>query len=193
MTEQVSIEHNDTDYMTALDNMTHAGFFPRFISYIIDIVVLWGVAQLTIVPLLSVFDLRNVFFGIEALSLENIGTTLLYFIYFTLMTFFFKQTVGKMILGISVSSSTGEKLTFGQAFYRETVGRIISNFLLYLPYLAVLFTNAKIGLHDFIADTYVVNDKYSKYSRRIKDEMSADTKSNLRETSSIDHTAERNF
>lgn len=193
MTEQVSIETTDTDYLTALDNMTHAGFFPRFVSYIIDIVVLWGVAQLTIVPILSILDMRNVFFGIEALSLENMGTTLLYFIYFTLMTFFFKQTVGKMILGISVRSSTGEKLTFGQTFYRETVGRIISNFLLYLPYLAVLFTDQKIGLHDFIADTYVVNNKYLTYSKRIKDEMSEENKSNLSETTPRDYTAERNF
>lgn len=193
MTEQVSIETTDTDYLTALDNMTHAGFFPRFVSYIIDIVVLWGVAQLTIVPILSILDMRNVFFGIEALSLENMGTTLLYFIYFTLMTFFFKQTVGKMILGISVRSSTGEKLTFGQTFYRETVGRIISNFLLYLPYLAVMFTDQKIGLHDFIADTYVVNNKYLTYSKRIKDEMSEENKSNLSETTPRDYTAERNF
>lgn len=193
MTEQVSIETTDTDYLTALDNMTHAGFFPRFVSYIIDIVVLWGVAQLTIVPILSILDMRNVFFGIEALSLENMGTTLLYFIYFTLMTLFFKQTVGKMILGISVRSSTGEKLTFGQTFYRETVGRIISNFLLYLPYLAVMFTDQKIGLHDFIADTYVVNNKYLTYSKRIKDEMSEENKSNLSETTPRDYTAERNF
>lgn len=124
MEENNGIVRTDTDYIQQLDYMTHASFFPRFISYIIDVIVLWAVAQLTIVPILTVLEVRNVYFGIEALSIENIATTLLYFVYFTLMTFFFKQTLGKMILGISVISSKGAKLTFSQVFFRETVGRV---------------------------------------------------------------------
>lgn len=193
MEENNGIVRRDTDYIEQLDNMTHASFFPRFVSYIIDIIVLWAVAQLTIIPILSVFEVRDVYFGIEALSIENISTTLLYFIYFTLMTYFLKQTLGKMILGISVISSKGTKLRFSQVFFRETVGRVISNALLYLPYLAVLFTDSKIGLHDFIGDTYVINNKYKAYSDVIKSEMHPHTERKLKEKEEIRQTSERTF
>ena len=138
-------------------------------------------------------EVRNVYFGIEALSIENIATTLLYFVYFTLMTFFFKQTLGKMILGISVISSKGAKLTFSQVFFRETVGRVISNALLYLPYLAVLFTDAKIGLHDYIGDTYAVNNKYKEYGDVIKHEMHPHTERKLKEKEDFRQTPDRTF
>ncbi|CAD2074611.1 RDD family protein [Jeotgalicoccus aerolatus] len=193
MEEHAVTVRKDTDYIQQLKFMSHSSFFPRFISYLIDILVLWGVSQLTIVPLLTVFGVRDVFFGIEALSLENIATTLLYFIYFTLMTYFLKQTLGKMILGISVVSSKGTKLTFSQVFFRETIGRIISNFLLYLPYLAVLFTDAKIGLHDFIGDTYAVNNKYKEYTEVIQQEIREDKAEKLQEKEEYDHVSQRNF
>lgn len=193
MEENNGIVRRDTDYIEQLDNMTHASFFPRFVSYLIDIIVLWAVAQLTIIPILSVFEVRDVYFGIEALSIENISTTLLYFIYFTLMTYFLKQTLGKMILGISVISSKGTKLRFSQVFFRETVGRVISNALLYLPYLAVLFTDSKIGLHDFIGDTYAVNNKYKAYGDVIKSEMHPHTERKLKEKEEIRQTSERTF
>ncbi len=193
MEENNGIVRTDTDYIQQLDYMTHASFFPRFISYIIDVIVLWAAAQLTIVPILTVLEVRNVYFGIEALSIENIATTLLYFVYFTLMTFFFKQTLGKMILGISVISSKGAKLTFSQVFFRETVGRVISNALLYLPYLAVLFTDAKIGLHDYIGDTYAVNNKYKEYGDVIKHEMHPHTERKLKEKEEFRQTPDRTF
>ncbi len=193
MEETNGIVRKDTDYIQQLEYMTHAAFFPRFVSYLIDIIVLWAVAQLTIVPVLTMLGVRDVFLGIEALSLENISTTLLYFIYFTLMTYFFKQTLGKMILGISVISSKGKKLTFSQVFFRETVGRIISNTLLYLPYLAVLFTDSKIGLHDFIADTYAVNNKYKAYGDAIKSEMTPENAQKLQEKEEFSTASKRNF
>lgn len=193
MEENNGIVRKDTDYIEQLDYMTHASFFPRFVSYIIDIIVLWAVAQLTIVPILTMLEVRDVYFGIEALSIENISTTLLYFIYFTLMTYFLKQTLGKMILGISVISAKGTKLTFSQVFFRETVGRVISNALLYLPYLAVLFTDSKIGLHDFIGDTYAVNNKYKEYGDVIKSEMDPHTERKLKEKEEISHASDRTF
>lgn len=193
MDDNSSIVKNDTNYIQQLNFMSHASFFPRFVSYLIDIIVLWAVAQLTVVPILTVLGMRDVHYFIPALSIENIATTLIYFIYFTLMTYFFKQTLGKMILGISVISAKGRKLTFGQVFYRETVGRIISNTLLYLPYLAVLFTDAKIGLHDFIGDTYAVNNKYREYSAAIQSEMTSENVARLEEKEEIDHSAERTF
>jgi uncharacterized RDD family membrane protein YckC len=95
-------------------------------------------------------------------------TAVIYFSYFVLMTHFFQQTLGKMITGISVISQDGRKLTFAQVVYRELVGRFINNQLFYLPYLMIIFTENRIGLHDFFADTYVVKNSYENYKKMIK-------------------------
>ena len=42
MEETNGIVRKDTDYIQQLEYMTHAAFFPRFIGYLIDIIVLWG-------------------------------------------------------------------------------------------------------------------------------------------------------
>ena len=63
---------------------------------------------------------------------------------------------------IKVETNKGEKLSFADVVYRELVGRLLTIFLAYLPYLAVAFTNKKKGLHDFIPDTVVVKEDFNK-------------------------------
>src|SRR5699024_235073 len=83
--------------------------------------------------------------------------------------YFAQATLGKMITGITVVSANSEKLSWSQVIFRELVGRYINNFLWYLPYLMVLFTERRIGLHDYFADTYVVKNSYYQYKNEIKD------------------------
>ena len=151
-----------------LDYMATAHFFTRFVSYIIDIIILWSVSQILIYPILNVFEIRDAYLWIPFFSIDNIMTALIYFSYFVLMTHFFQQTLGKMITGISVISQDGRRLSFAQVLYRELVGRFINNQLFYLPYLMVIFTENRIGLHDFFADTYVVKNNYQSYKNMIK-------------------------
>lgn len=78
------------------------------------------------------------------------------------MTRFFRQTLGKMIFGIEVISAKGDRLTWGQLFFREGVGRflhqapILGNLTL-LAYIVVACTPKKQGVHDLFAETYVVH------------------------------------
>ena len=66
------------------------------------------------------------------------------------------QTPGKMALRIKVIRTDGSQLSYGRAALREVLGKFISSILLGIGYLMVAFDNQKQGLHDKIADTYVI-------------------------------------
>ncbi len=66
------------------------------------------------------------------------------------------QTPGKMALRIKVIRTDGSQLSYGRAALREVLGKFISGILLGIGYLMVIFDNQKQGLHDKIADTYVI-------------------------------------
>ena len=76
-----------------------------------------------------------------------------YYVYFTA---FGGQTPGKMALRIKVIRSDSSPLTLGRAFYREIIGKFVSGIILGIGYLMIAFDAKKQGLHDRMADTYVV-------------------------------------
>ncbi|WP_017549105.1 RDD family protein [Salinicoccus carnicancri] len=165
---------NDT-IMDKLDHMATAHFFTRLVSYIIDVVLIWSASQILIYPVLGMFDIKGSHLWLPIFSVENIASGLLYFLYFVLMTYFFRQTLGKMITGISVIDKDGRGLGFMQVLYRELVGRYINNALAYIPYLMIIFTKNRMGLHDYFADTYVVKNDYQGYKNMIKAHMYRET------------------
>lgn len=66
------------------------------------------------------------------------------------------QTPGKMALRIKVIRTDGRQINYGRAALREVLGKFISSVLLCIGYLMVAFDSQKQGLHDKIADTYVI-------------------------------------
>ena len=72
---------------------------------------------------------------------------------------------------IKVETNKGDKLSFTDIIYRELVGRLLTIFLANLPYLAIAFTNKKKGLHDYIADTVVVKEDFSKLRRQMNEKL----------------------
>lgn len=157
-----------------LDYMSSASFFNRAVAFIIDGLAIWGLSQIIIYPLLQLLGIGDTYFLTPMLSIANIASGVLYFLYFILMTYFAQATLGKMITGITVVSVNSKKLSWSQVLFRELVGRYINNTLLYLPYLAVLFTERRIGLHDYFADTYVVKNNYNQYKNEIKERIMRD-------------------
>lgn len=65
------------------------------------------------------------------------------------------QTPGKMILGIKMIRTDSSPVTLGYAFLRY-LGYIVSAITLYIGFFWIAFDSHKQGLHDKIADTYVV-------------------------------------
>lgn len=77
-------------------------------------------------------------------------------IYYALMESSARQaTLGKMALGIKVVNYNGQRLDFSKALLRN-LSKIISGFILGIGYLMIIFDDRKQGLHDKIADTFVV-------------------------------------
>ena len=146
------------DYLVLSKNF-YAGFWTRFVAYVIDMIVIYAISSL-----LNTFSfgLLNKQLDFPILGEESLSYVIVMFTYFIAMTYFFSQTLGKMIMKIKVETNKGEKLSFADVVYRELVGRLLTIFLVYLPYLAVVFTNKKKGFHDFIADTVVVKEDFSK-------------------------------
>ena len=155
------------DYLMLSKNF-YAGFWTRFVAYIIDMIVIYAISSL-----LNTFSfgLLNKQLDFPILGEESLSYVIVMFTYFIAMTYFFSQTLGKMIMKIKVETNKGDKLSFTDVIYRELVGRLLTIFLANLPYLAIAFTNKKKGLHDYIADTVVVKEDFSKLRRQMNEKL----------------------
>lgn len=123
----------------------YAGFWARFAAYMLDSLILG-------IPVAIV----NVLLPIPILGM------VLFFAYMICMLNFKQATLGKMAVGLKVTTSSGEKPEIGKIILRETIGKIVSGIILYVGFLMVAFTKKKQGLHDMIADTVVVWDPARK-------------------------------
>ncbi|UOR13760.1 RDD family protein [Halobacillus amylolyticus] len=153
-----------------IQRVLYAGFGTRLVAYLIDLIVIWGVNSIVTRPLLNLFNLEEAKLWINMFSASNIMTSIIFFLYFILMTKFFRATLGKMILGLSVESLTSKPLTNVQVIFRECIGRYISMALFGLPYLVVAFTKRHQGIHDLFADTSVIKNKFKRLNDSIEKE-----------------------
>ena len=80
-------------------------------------------------------------------------------VYYVGLTGTYGATVGKMILGLKVVDTNGQKIGFGKAALREVVGKWISGLVFGLGYIWVAFDPKKQGWHDKLAGTYVVKTR----------------------------------
>ncbi|WP_254854049.1 RDD family protein [Halobacillus salinus] len=153
----------------ALQQLLFAGFWIRFFAYMIDLIVLWGVNSIVTRPLIRLSGLEGAKLWIDFFSVNNLLTTLVFFLYFVLMTKYFKATLGKMIFGLSVESLNGDSLTNGQIIFRECIGRYISMAIGGLPYIVIAFTKRHQGIHDYFADTSVMKEKFKTLHQSIEE------------------------
>jgi uncharacterized RDD family membrane protein YckC len=155
-------------------NTNYAGFWLRFVAYIIDIIIVYVAQSFIFVP---VFGLMGISFASNVGDMQNMsdaeamgmigsmmavmGTTILLataisILYWTLMeSSKYQATVGKMALGLKVTDVEGKNLDFVKALIRNLC-KIISTMILYIGYMMAGFTDKKQGLHDMIAGTLVV-------------------------------------
>jgi uncharacterized RDD family membrane protein YckC len=133
-----------------------AGFWLRVWAYLIDLIVIGSVTRLIVKPVFKMLDISlvegSMFAPISILS------AIVFYGYFVLMTKFFSQTIGKMVLGIKVIDLNGHRPSWGTILFRELIGRFISS-TIFILYIVVAFTAKKQGIHDLFADTTVVQEK----------------------------------
>ena len=122
-----------------------AGFWIRFLAYLIDAVIL-GVINYVIGLLIGQ---NNTAWG----SLISFLVDLAYFSYFWSQR---GQTLGMMITNLRVIRTDGSQLTWGRAIGRY-FALVLSFLILFIGVIMVAFDSRKQGLHDKIADTLVVH------------------------------------
>lgn len=156
-------------------NTNYAGFWLRFVAVIIDGIIIGAVQFVAIMPVLGIMgigmadDIQNMDSASdpsEAMALMGpimAMAGLAQVVFFAIQTLYFafmessnyQATIGKMVLGLKVSDTTGNKLDFTKALVRNLC-KIISSMILFIGYLMAAFTEKKQALHDMIANTLVV-------------------------------------
>jgi len=139
--------------------LEYAGFWVRLVAYLIDSLIIGAVQLvLTLILTFSVGLLGDFSEQGEAamgmiVSLFSVALGLGYAVFFTGHC---GQTPGKMALRIKVIHIDGSQISYGRAALREIPAKFISGILLGIGYLMVAFDDKKQGLHDRIANTYVI-------------------------------------
>jgi uncharacterized RDD family membrane protein YckC len=148
----------------------YAGFWRRFVAYIIDQLILGVVAFMVFVPALALLGLgvgagmmeeEEGAMGLVIAAIAAYFTAILVLIvtewlYYALMESSVKQaTLGKLAIGIIVTDLQGSRITFGRATGRY-FGKILSSLILSIGYIMAGFTEKKQALHDMIAGCLVV-------------------------------------
>lgn len=87
------------------------------------------------------------------LQVVGLAITTAYYVIFTGRC---GQTPGKMTLRIKVIRRDGSEIGYARAAFREIFAKLLSALLLMIGYLMAAFDSQKQGLHDRLADTYVI-------------------------------------
>jgi uncharacterized RDD family membrane protein YckC len=159
-----------------MSNSNYAGFWLRFVAYLIDTIVVQILQSFIVLPFLAFIGLgiaSEGFFNdfnsmneeeiigmaiafVSAVSTFALLATALQILYFSIMEASkFQGTLGKMALGLVVTDMEGKPIDFPKALLRN-LGKIISGMLLLIGYIMAGLTEKKQALHDMIASTLVV-------------------------------------
>lgn len=137
----------------------YAGFWKRFIAYVIDLMITGIIGAIIGFSLgaLLISDTAFLEHSYSDDALFNALGIVVTWLYFALMESSASQaTLGKMLFGIKVTDINGQRISFGRASGRH-FGKIISAILLCIGYLMAAFTAKKQALHDMMAGCLVVN------------------------------------
>ncbi|MRH41403.1 RDD family protein [Aquibacillus halophilus] len=154
----MSEEH--VDYAQApFTNRRYAGFWMRFWAYLVDLIIVFSINGILLIPFKFINDGASLDIGFWTVT-GILGSIVLY-LYFLFMTKRFNQTLGKMIFGLKVIREDAEPLKWSDLLFREVVGRFIHRVLFFtiFLYIVVAFTAEKQGIHDMFGNTRVVFDE----------------------------------
>jgi uncharacterized RDD family membrane protein YckC len=147
----------------------YAGFWLRFVAFIIDAIVLWFAGAIVMLPFMASLGLRGVLTGRPPMMgpgdvvvlmgtffwviVARVALNWLYYAGFESSPW--QATLGKKALGLEVTDLAGRRIGFGRASGRF-FGKIISSLTLLIGYIMAGFTEKKQALHDMIASCLVL-------------------------------------
>lgn len=148
--------------------VAYAGFWLRFVAWIIDRIVLQLATSIVMFPFAASIGLGQIFRNHPPSSVEDLFpliasmtrlfwiALLLTWLYYALLeSSAWQGTLGKKALGLEVTDLTGRRISFGRATGRY-FARFISVMTIGIGYIMAGFTEKKQALHDIIAGTLVM-------------------------------------
>lgn len=143
--------------MTATTDVKYAGFWRRFIAIHIDLFVIFTI-QFCLYAALSAVDAALIETFSGALNLSYL---VVYWLYFAGMECSsYQGTLGKVLVGIIVTDTDGNRISFLRATGRNA-GKILSSLIFGIGYLLAAFTKRKQALHDMPANCLVIRERDS--------------------------------
>lgn len=140
----------------------YAGFWVRFVAYVIDSLIVGVLLLVVRIPLGLVLGvLPNAVSGTEILFSYTLSDVILYVVraaYFIVLTYHTGRTLGKRIMRLQVVSQ-GAMPSLKNIVYRETVGRFLCGFFFCAGYVVAGFDREKRGIHDMLSDTRVIYER----------------------------------
>jgi uncharacterized RDD family membrane protein YckC len=129
----------------------YAGFFRRFIAFLLDSIIINAAIGLAGQALgFKVFDMDN------PVNQNTIWVQLITMAYFVFLeSSEWQSTIGKKLLGMKVVDENYQRITPVKALIRFVIS-YFSMAILCLGYIWIIFDDKKQGWHDKAAGTYVV-------------------------------------
>lgn len=145
--------------------MEYAGFWVRFVAYLIDTVVVTIASFLFSLVVGFVLGFVLKIGGMDTGVIGIVGAVVGYIIGIVMTWLYFavlessasQATLGKQALGLIVTDTDGYRIGFGRATGRY-FAKILSGMILLIGYIMIGFSDRKQGLHDVIASTLVIKD-----------------------------------
>jgi uncharacterized RDD family membrane protein YckC len=141
------VEKKDNKNNDYIKKEKYAGFWIRFLSYIIDYIVL-------IIPSIImkyIIDKRYIIINIL------VGFILMWLYYALMESSKYQGTLGKMILNLKITDLNYNKISFEKATLRF-LGKFLSIITFGIGFLMIGFTEKKQGLHDKISNCIVIKE-----------------------------------
>lgn len=143
--------------------IVYAGFWLRFVAYIIDQIILSIVTVIIVFLLGFVMGLFFAAIGMDTPTIQTVAAVLGYFFGVILAWIYYavsesspdQATPGKKLIGIIVTDLDGNRISFGRASGRYW-GKILSSLILMIGFLMAGFTEKKQALHDILANCLVL-------------------------------------
>jgi uncharacterized RDD family membrane protein YckC len=156
----------------AVPRVEYAGFWLRFLAFLIDYVVMGIAFVLILIPLIFLtglggfigtihpdedFNDVGIFMLIGLIFLAATVSLVFTWLYHALMeSSEWQATVGKKLLGLVVTDMTGQHVSFWRATARH-FAKIITNMVpAFIGYIMAAFTEKKQALHDVLAGCLVL-------------------------------------
>jgi uncharacterized RDD family membrane protein YckC len=149
----------------AIGAVRYAGFWIRFVAYVIDLIILGFVQAIIMIPLAmlgfgSAFSLSQgnipnfgaIMAAYSVIILVSVAISITYEVYFISKK---GATLGKMALGLKVLRSENRPISVGLAVGRY-LSKIISGMIFYVGFMMAGWDEQKRALHDRICDTRVI-------------------------------------